>query len=255
MLKRVLALICCSPWLLANGNELTIIGSIHSPTKNYNSSNLSEYISRLDPDVILTEGDPSMFNSKGKVSNNTSGLEVEAYRQLQRHHEIPIVNVSMERRNQAMRKIAYNQTLGQVFQVVQGKYKSDDLINASLFEKILETFSARSYCMQNSTFEELQSETCVNAFQNNSDAIFKDMQTLLESNPNLSDQLERWKPLVAFHNQRHQKMADNIVEHLCEGSNKKYLLIVGVLHFSEVKEILSTTDCDFKLRTYSDEQS
>ena len=109
--------------------------------------------------------------------------------------------------------------------------------------------------MQNATFEELQSATCVNAFQNNSDAIFNDMLTLLENNPNLSDQLERWKPLVAFHNQRHQKMADNVAEHLCEGSNKKYLLIVGVLHFSEVKEILSTTDCDFKLRTYSDEQS
>ena len=81
------------------------------------------------------------------------------------------------------------------------------------------------------------------------------MLTLLENNPNLSDQLERWKPLVAFHNQRHQKMADNVAEHLCEGSNKKYLLIVGVLHFSEVKEILSTTDCEFKFRTYSGEQS
>jgi|TARA_B100000700_G_scaffold301746_1_gene371306 hypothetical protein len=255
LLKCVLVLICCSPWLLASGNELTIIGSVHAPTKNYAPSNLAEYISRLEPDVVLTEGDPSMFNNKGKVANKASGLEVEAYRQVQRHHEIPIVNVSMERRNQAMREIAYNQTLGEVFQVVQGAYNSDSLINASLFEKILETFSARSSCMQNSTFEELQSETCVNAFKNNSAAIFKDMQTLLERNPNLSDQLKRWKPLVAFHNQRHKKMADNVAEHVCEGSGKKYLLIVGVLHFSELRKILSTTDCDFKLRTYSAEQS
>jgi len=253
LLKCVLALICCCPWLLVNANELTIIGSIHSSSKNYNSSDLSEYISRLDPDFILTEGDPSMFNSEGNISSETSGLEIEAYRQIQRHHEIPIVNVSMEHRNQAMKKIAYNQTLGEVFQVVQGKYKSDDLINAPLFERILGTFSERSHCMQNATFEELQSATCVNAFQNNSDAIFNDMLTLLENNPNLSDQLERWKPLVAFHNRRHQAMAENIAKHLCEGSDKKYLFVVGVMHFNEVKQILNTNDCNFKLHTFSGE--
>ena len=79
------------------------------------------------------------------------------------------------------------------------------------------------------------------------------MLTLLENNPNLSDQLERWKPLVAFHNQRHQAMAENIAKHLCEGSDKKYLFVVGVMHFNEVKQILNTNDCNFKLHTFSGE--
>ena len=247
-MKYVLFLICCIPCFLAKANEITIIGSIHSPTTSYTSA---DYISMLDPDVILTEGDESMFNSEGRVSDEASGLEIDAYRQIQQSSQIPIINVSMERRNQEMRKVKYNQNLGQVFQVVQGKYKSGEFANSALFEKILGTFSARSRCMQNSTFEELQSEKCVDAFKENSDAIFKDMHTLLKSDPDLSAELERWEPLVTFHKKRHSEMVANVTSHICKDTNKKYLLIVGVLHFSEVRELLSNTGCEFKLSSYS----
>lgn len=251
LVKYVLFLICCVPCFLAKAGEITVIGSIHSPTASYTSSDLADYISMLDPDVILTEGDESMFNSEGRVSDEASGLEVDAYRQTQQSSQIPIINVSMERRNQEMRKVKYNQTLGQVFQVVQGKYKSGELANSALFEEILGTFSARSRCMQNSTFEELQSEKCVDAFKENSDAIFKDMHNLLKSDPDLSVELERWEPLVTFHKKRHSEMVANVTSHICKDTNKKYLLIVGVLHFSEVRKLLSNTDCEFKLNSYS----
>lgn len=253
-MKYVFTLICCALCFLAKASDVTIIGSIHSPTKSYNSSDLSDYISGLDPDVILTEGDASMFNSEGKVSRDAPGLENEAYRQIQERHEMPVINVSMERRNQEMKRIEYNQTLAQVFQVVQEKYKSGELTNPALFERILETFLARSRCMQSSTLAELQSQACVEAFENNSDAIFKDMHTLLKNNPTLSGQLERWQPLVQFHNERHSELAANVESHICKGTNKEYLLVVGVLHFSEVRELLSTSDCNFKLRSYTDVQ-
>ena len=248
------ALICLSLFISSaiSANELIIVNSVHQASAKYKAVDLYNYIKSVEPDALLTEGSESMFNDDGSISEDTSGLEVEAYRLLENNGNTPIINVSMENRNEIMREIDYSNTLTKTFQLLQKKFQADELKNPALFNEIMNSFFGRRSCMMDSSLAEINSETCVTAFEKNNDAIFNKMTSLLEQTPSLSSQLNQWKKIVNFHNDRHTALVKNVNEHVCKDTQKTYVLVLGAMHFSEVKRMLSESSCDFSIATYSE---
>ena len=159
------ALICLSLFISSaiSANELIIVNSVHQASAKYKAVDLYNYIKSVEPDALLTEGSESMFNDDGSISEDTSGLEVEAYRLLENNGNTPIINVSMENRNERMREIDYSNTLTKTFQLLQKKFQADGEIGFSgqvFYTDVKQRFWAFQRCLDLVSYCKIKDRIC-----------------------------------------------------------------------------------------------
>lgn len=219
-------------------SEIIIIGSVHLPSAAYNKSDLVEFIESLEPDVVLTEGDSSMFNTDGTVKEGLEALEAQAYVELQRKKRLPVVNISMANRNKLMAELNYSETLGAGFQKIQQRYAEGSLVESELFDHVLSTFPSRNSCLNESNLSEMNSALCLTAMKENYLAIFSTMAEIIGAEEGLTTLHQDWLNITAFHELRDRKMAQNAIAEVKRSKKQKYVMVVGLMHLPVVAEKL-----------------
>lgn len=218
--------------------ELILIGSVHKKTEHYSEESLLHAIKQINPEVILTEGDSSMFDESGKVKHGLNSLEAKVYFALQRNKELPVLNISMLNRNNKMKDLNYNQTLNTGFSTIQKRFDEGKLHANGRFVKILSTFPDRNTCLNNSNLNEMNSELCLKAMKDNYQGIFSDMAQVIAAESDLAPLHKNWLDVLSFHELRDSSMATNVIDVVRKTKKQKYVLVVGLMHMPIIYEKL-----------------
>lgn len=218
--------------------ELILIGSVHKETEHYSEESLLHAIKKINPEVILTEGDSSMFDENGKVKYGLNSLEANVYFALQRNNELPVLNISMSNRNDKMKNLNYNQTLNTGFSTIQKRFNEGKLHAHERFEKILSTFPDRNTCLNNSSLNEMNSELCFKAMKDNYQGIFTDMAQVIDAEPDLAPLHKNWLDVLSFHELRDGSMAENALDMVRKTKKQRYVVVVGLMHMPIIHEKL-----------------
>lgn len=222
----------------ASSVELILIGSVHQENEHYSESALFHAIKKINPDIILTEGDSSMFDEKGKVKPELNFLEANVYVTLQSNNELPVLNISMPNRNEKMNNLNYHQTLNTGFSIIQNRFNEGKLHFYDKFEKVLATFTDRNKCINNSNLNEMNSEFCFRAMKSNYQGIFRDMTQVIGAEPDLESLHKSWLDIVSFHELRDSSMAVNALDIVKKTKKQRYVVVVGTMHMPVVYEKL-----------------
>ncbi|MCV6622407.1 MAG: hypothetical protein OIF51_11735 [Cellvibrionaceae bacterium] len=190
--------------------EIVLIGSVHKASEHYSEESLYQAIKAISPDVILTEGDDSMFDNNDRVKPGLKPLEAKTYFRLQQELNIPVINISMKDRNERMMAINYNNTLNAGFSTVQSRFDNKQLRLHEEFEGILSTFPDKNSCQDHSTLQQMNTGHCLSVVQKNYNAIFNRMGSVIRAEKDLIELSTNWEKIIAFHKLRDKSMAENI---------------------------------------------
>lgn len=108
--------------------ELTIIGTLHFPTKNINADSIYNELVKINPDFILMEADSSVFNNDFSFKKTFDENEYNAV--IKYKKEKPNINIrpiEFQGRNSYRKKIGIYSEAGVVFK------KMNTLNNSKLF--------------------------------------------------------------------------------------------------------------------------
>ena len=96
--------------LLRANSELIIIGSCHVPTKEYNSSVLTDILLKLEPDLVLIEYDSTYFDENWNLIKHYGGLDETVILQVQQKLNIPVRPFDIEGRSKFYKEHKFQET-------------------------------------------------------------------------------------------------------------------------------------------------
>lgn len=227
-------LIYCAPTIVTAQTRLTIIASVHSPTKYITRDTLLSILSRFKTDDILLELDTSLMDEKGTFKVNPQKLSLEAGT-AQRYKEINpntnLARIDVTYRNQYYKDNNTFTKESQLSKAIDSLYKNNLLNDTTWF--IINSLYSATQVLNNMGYmrlKDINSDISMQAASLRQNLLYKREVDVINNNSNLRHWYPFAKEAADFWNLRNLTMINNILTYIKEHPDKNIAVIVGYYH-------------------------
>ncbi|SNS00145.1 hypothetical protein [Flavobacterium sp. ov086] len=245
--------------------ELTIIGTVHFPTKNINADTIYSALERLKPDIILMESDNSNFNSDFTFKKTYDENEWNAIIKYRTNFKDVLCRpIEFEGRND------YRKTNGiQNVDVVFNEINLLDSLNLlsvkhkKIWARFVELANSLSE-FDNSSLKEINSVSVENLVRERQFYQYQKLKEIVDENDEFAklkvntaskesiSYREMYNRYCYFEELRNRAIIDNILKWKAKFPNKKIVTLIGFYHKYFLTNELKwkQKENDFELKVY-----
>lgn len=255
--RRLLAVLCLAVHLLllaAQGGraalgqeagvktEIVVVGTVHAPTPNFDEKTLAGILSRVKPDLILLELDPSFFDGSSNLLETYQGvsLEARAATAYAKATGAKLRPFDIEGRNRFYQEHDYFNQEAKLNREVGRLYAAGQLPTEArlLFETLLSLSAVRDACGAERP-EVFNSGACDAAVERKHHYAFKGLGRVIELTPALKESAPFWALADDFWARRNAEMVRNIIALSKELRPRRAVVLSGFEHRPYLKRRLA----------------
>lgn len=250
IIKRALIIILgafmtTSPSRLYAQGKVSILGTVHSPTKYITKDTLLKVLNKFKPDIILMELDTSLMDERGNFKANSQKMSLENivvgdYKQS--HPEVQLAPIDVANRNAYYKS---NDTFNKermMGKMIDSLFNNNMLNDTSWF--LTSSIRSGSQILNNYGYlslKEINSVNCMKVASVRQDLLYNKQVEMIRNN----DELKGWyafaKENADFWDLRSRTMVSNIINFANKYPNKKIIFLVGYYHKYALVDQLKAT--------------
>lgn len=123
----IIVLIFCIQSCIKQKTEFVLLGTVHSPTENFNADSLYNIFDKIKPDVILYEVDSSFFTDDFHFKNKLKGNEYLATTRYMENHQVIVRPYDFTGRNEYRIEIGSRPTDGKALKMLDSLFQTKQL--------------------------------------------------------------------------------------------------------------------------------
>lgn len=237
-------------------SEIVLVGTVHTPTRNFREETLVRILERIKPDLILLELDPSFFDSTSTLAKQYERISLEsaAATAYAKTGGVKLRPYDIAGRNKFYQENDYFSREAKLSQEVGRLHASGQLVPEAklLFETLLSLSAVRDAC-GTETLEVINSSACDTAVEKKQYYAFKGLRRIIELTPSLKDMSSFGTLADEFWEHRNDEMVKNILKHSRELRASRIVVLCGYEHRYYLKKRLAEQAAaeGFAIREYS----
>lgn len=227
------SLIYCANNVTAQ-TRLTIIASVHSPTKYITQDTLLSALSRFKTDDILLELDTSLMDEKGNFKVHPQKISLEAgtaqrYKEMNKNTNLARIDVAY--RNQYYKNNNTFTKENQLGGIIDSLYKNNLLNDTTWF--IINSLYSATQILNNMGYmrlKDINSDIIMQTASVRQNLLYKREVDVIRNNSDLRNWYSFAKENADFWDLRNRTMINNILTYIKHHPNKNIAVIVGYYH-------------------------
>jgi hypothetical protein len=224
----------CAKTEVTAQTRLTIIASVHSPTKYITQDTLLSMLGQFKTDDILLELDTSLMDESGKFKVNPQKLSLEAgtaqrYKEMNQHTNLARIDVAY--RNQFYTNHNTFIKENQLSKAVDSLYKNNLFNDTSWF--LINSLYSATQILNNMGYmrlKDINSDICMQAASIRQHLLYRKEVDVIYGNDDLSHWYPFAKETADFWDLRNRTMINNIINYIKDHPDKNIAVIVGYFH-------------------------
>jgi hypothetical protein len=215
-------------------SRVTIIGSVHSPTKCITQDTLLSALYQFKTDDILLELDTSLMDEKGNFKKSPEKISLEAATAQhfkERNKNINLAQIDVVYRNQYYKNNNTFAKENQLGKLVDSIYKNNLFNDTSWF--IINSLYNATQILNNMGYmrlKDINSDICMKIASIRQNLLYKRQVDLIYNNRILKGSYPFAKEAAEFWNLRNQTMISNILNYIKGHPNRNIAVLVGYYH-------------------------
>ena len=219
--------------LYAQG-KISVLGTVHAPTKYITKDTLLKVLDKFKPDIILMELDTSLMDEKGRFKVDPKKMSLESivadyYKQ--NHPEVQLAGIDVANRNSYYKSHDTFNRENKMGKIVDSLFKNNMLNDTSWF--LTSSLRSASQILNNYGYlslKEINSVNCMKAASIRQDLLYNKQVQMVRNNDGLKNWYTFAKENADFWDLRNRTMVGNIINFSNKYPSKKILVLTGYFH-------------------------